>query len=533
MREALIVGSGPAAVGAALALSSAGVVPTVVDIGTRLETVNQLALDRLRRGGPEEWRAEDVSVVAAQPVESIVDGLPEKRAYGSNFVFRDVGQLDGIRAEGGAHRSVVSGAYGGFSNVWGSQLMPFTADTLADWPGGACEMRRHYTAILDEVPLAGRADDLSQSFPLFVEPRPLPLQAERTAMVLERYDRRREAIQARGITVGHARLAMSPSSCVRCGLCMTGCPYGLIYSASHSMDRLRARGAVRYLPHMLALRIEEDRGRPRLKVRDLRSNRILVLESERIFVACGALGTTRLVASSLGLFGRTLQAQESAQFTVPVLSLRGTSDPRRGPRFTLNQFNMVMHCGDNQRDLVQMHFYTHNDAVTEALPGLLRVHRLEVPRREVLKRLTVGIGYLPSWASPALAIRFEEAGDQALAGMVLTRERFDWRMSSMLRRVKQQMRSVASDLDLWPLFRLAIYAAGGKTYHFGGTFPYGIGPQELQTDEVGRLAPFANVHLVDASVFPSVPATTFTFTIMANAHRVASHVSGAALGGSF
>ncbi len=31
-------------------------------------------------------------------------------------------------------------------------------------------------------------------------------------------------------------------------------------------------------------------------------------------------------------------------------------------------------------------------------------------------------------------------------------------------------------------------------------------------------------HLVDASVFPTVSATTFTLTIMANAHRIARQV---------
>ena len=35
-----------------------------------------------------------------------------------------------------------------------------------------------------------------------------------------------------------------------------------------------------------------------------------------------------------------------------------------------------------------------------------------------------------------------------------------------------------------------------------------------------------DIHLVDASVFPTVPATTFTLTIMANAHRIASESLG-------
>ena len=35
-------------------------------------------------------------------------------------------------------------AYGGFSNVWGSQLMPFTTPTFESWPVSAAEIRPHY-----------------------------------------------------------------------------------------------------------------------------------------------------------------------------------------------------------------------------------------------------------------------------------------------------------------------------------------------------------------------------------------------------
>ncbi|TIW07959.1 MAG: hypothetical protein E5V70_09525, partial [Mesorhizobium sp.] len=41
------------------------------------------------------------------------------------------------------------------------------------------------------------------------------------------------------------------------------------------------------------------------------------------------------------------------------------------------------------------------------------------------------------------------------------------------------------------------------------------------TDSLGRLARWDRIHLIDGSVFPNVPATTFTLTVMANSHRIA------------
>jgi choline dehydrogenase-like flavoprotein len=46
-------------------------------------------------------------------------------------------------------------------------------------------------------------------------------------------------------------------------------------------------------------------------------------------------------------------------------------------------------------------------------------------------------------------------------------------------------------------------------------------PGALETDTWGRLPGLDRVHLVDSSVFPSVPGTSITLTIMANAHRIA------------
>jgi choline dehydrogenase-like flavoprotein len=78
-------------------------------------------------------------------------------------------------------------------------------------------------------------------------------------------------------------------------------------------------------------------------------------------------------------------------------------------------------------------------------------------------------------------------------------------------------------LDLYPAIPVMKLAGTAKSYHWGGSFPHALEPgRELASDRLGRVAPWQRVHLVDASVFPNVPATTFTLTVMANAHRIAS-----------
>src|SRR5207245_2616525 len=121
--------------GAALALlKSPSIEVTVVDLGGTLEPENAAARDRMAAGGSSEWKEADLALVSRLPEESEAEGLPEKRSFGSDFPFRDMGQLGELVADDGVNEALISSAYGGFSNVWGAQVMPFSPATFRDWP---------------------------------------------------------------------------------------------------------------------------------------------------------------------------------------------------------------------------------------------------------------------------------------------------------------------------------------------------------------------------------------------------------------
>ena len=236
MTTALIIGSGAAAAGAALALSRREHLEiTVVDIGLKLESDRAQLIGALASSAPDEWDEQAVELISQQPVAARNSGIPEKRVFGSDYPFRNVGQLGGLATFNGATAALISPAYGGFSNVWGSQIMPFTTAAFESWPVNAATMRSHYEAILHHIPFAGEEDDLAGRFPLMRPPAPLPSMSPRSLNVLTAYEKHRSRLNDRGITIGKARLAFEAEKCVRCGMCMTGCPYGLIYSAARHL----------------------------------------------------------------------------------------------------------------------------------------------------------------------------------------------------------------------------------------------------------------------------------------------------------
>jgi ferredoxin len=519
---ALIVGTGPAAAGAALALSRREDLEiTVIDIGLRLETDRQLVVDRLASSRSGEWRDPLVDVVSEQPVDSGTHGVPEKRSYGSDYPFRNIGQLDGLTAADDATTSLISPAYGGFSNVWGAQLMPFTASAFESWPLSAEQMRPHYEAILDHLPFAGEIDDLARDFPLMRQPAALPQLSPRSRSVLDAYDRHRATLNRKGITLGKARLAFNAADCVRCSLCMTGCPYGLIYSAAQTFDALRCSNRVTHHSGLMVLKVGEEHHRAFAIAKEIATGRIHRFEADRVYVACGAMGSTRLVANSLELFDLDLAMVESQQFVLPMLSRRPSPDPRGESDFTLNQFNMLVALNGSSADMSQLHFYTFNPAFVTAMPSLLRGGMAEAA---LLRRLTAVLGYFPSWRSPGLRVRVHKPPNgESLPDLHISRDASPPGRNRMLRTVIKRLSQAAPLLDLWPVLPMLRLAAGGKSYHLGGSFPHASdGTSARRSDLLGRIEPWRRIHLVDASVFPNVPAMTFTLTIMANAHRIAA-----------
>ncbi len=186
---------------------------------------------------------------------------------------------------------------------------------------------------------------------------------------------------------------------------------------------------------------------------------------------------------------------------------------------------MLVEYGRPGLDLAQMHLYPYNPAFEDAMPRPLR--GTEASRTAVLRRVTAGLGYLPSWASPAVKVKAARTDRDGLPAIHLSAGTNPSTRSTLLR-VISKMCAVAPALDLWPIVPSLRLSGPAKSYHFGGSFPHVSGAPrdgELETDALGRLAEWDRVHLIDASVFPTVAATTFTLTVMANAHRIASRVA--------
>jgi choline dehydrogenase-like flavoprotein len=488
-----------------------------------MEPERRALVERLARSGPGEWPAA-LREEASRQSPPALGGVPLKYTFGSDYPYREVERLLPFENRGCATRPTL--ARGGFSSVWGSALLPYLAEDLDDWPVSAADLAPHYRAVAGWVPVAGREDDLAAELPLHSDhAEPLPASAQARALLSD-LERARERLRRGGLRFGASRLAVRAGAdargpgCVACQMCMHGCPYGLIYDAGATLEALRARG-LRYVPGFVADRLEESAGRVEVRGRSLVTGAPLRFAAERAYLACGAVGTTRLLLASLDAYERVVEMKDSQYFLLPLLRLRGVPAPRREALHTLAQVFLELRDPDVSARNVHLQVYGYNDLYEVLFQRILGpLMPLARPGTDwLLARLLLIQGYLHSDASPAIRLSLWREGGQE---RLLLEERRNALTRPTLRRVVRRLLRLAPALRALALAPLLRVAPAGRGFHSGGSFPMRERPGAFESDVLGRPHGLSRVHAVDATVFPSVPSTTITFTAMANAHRIAS-----------
>jgi choline dehydrogenase-like flavoprotein len=126
-------------------------------------------------------------------------------------------------------------------------------------------------------------------------------------------------------------------------------------------------------------------------------------------------------------------------------------------------------------------------------------------------------GYLHSDESPAMTMTLKRAGEKDFLQLDAQPNPAAPRtVKRVVRELLSQTRRLGG-IVVPPMLKMA---EPGRSFHSGGSLPMRATPGKSETDTLGRPHGWSRLHVVDASVLPSIPATTITFSVMANAHRI-------------
>jgi choline dehydrogenase-like flavoprotein len=502
----LVIGSGPSGVAVASALLARGRQVLMLDGGRTLEAHRAAARDALAAQAPEGWKQADR---AAWQAPQYATPAGQVRRYGSDFAMMPAADTFAEVPGDFALRATL--AAGGLSNLWGSAVLLYRAADMAGWPVTETDLAPHYRAVADFMPVSGRQDDLQGLFPVFpmqgrtgLDPSP------QGGVLLDRFSRAKVGLAAAGMVAGQSRQAVA-SGCRGCGMCLHGCPWGLIWSARSMVEKLRGHPGFSYRAGAIVTTFAET-----VKGVTLTLAGGETLSGSRAFIAAGVLGTARILLASQPT-RQSLILRDSQHGFLPTLhGWRPPCRPDRGAFHTLPQAFLELDDRAISPFLIHSQIYSWNEFYERDLIASYG-HRLpgSAPLwRALARRLIVAQIFLHSDHSAHVTLGLGRGGN--LTAKAERNPQTHLVFTAAATAIARGLRMAG----LAPLTFARRMGPVGSSFHAGATVPMQSAPSPQGSDIFGRPSGLARVHLVDASVLPAIPATTITFPVMANAHRI-------------
>ena len=531
--QIIIVGSGPAGVSAAFPLVERGIRVLMVDAGMadgKVATPGPMDTLRSTRQSPDQWKMvigeefqrfaikEALSPKLRSPVHSA--GLLEyDRRYGvdtSNFF------------------SFGSLASGGCSNAWGASVSLFDDEDLRDFPISHEDLRASYRRISRRIGVSGsNDDDMSALYGHdgFLMPPIEP--SGNLGRLHSRYRSRPQRARAEGVRMGYGRNAVltrelrGRKGCIYCGLCIFGCARKSIWSARYDLELLRRNPAFSYRKGCFVTGLARTEAGFSLMAESLSGGERACFNAGRIILACGAIGSAKLVLDALGMRNVSIPFQ---------------TNPVAGFALFLPRWRLAGLAGDGMFAMSQLTFKVGDPSFdkgyafgqiypADAIPAseYLSFMPFSYPLSRRLVRLLqssllVGNCYFSGNYSRH-RLRIRQSGSLAIEGDYSPA--VEKSVDQAKRRLSAAMRRYGV-LLLPGSFRLA---PPGGDVHYATTVPMRESPRPGESNARGEVQGLPGVYVVDGAALTSLPPKPHTFTIMANADRIATILGAAGSSG--
>jgi choline dehydrogenase-like flavoprotein len=532
MDEIIVIGSGASGVHFALSALKKGYEVVMIDVGYRrpdtvLPDDSFIDLKNNLEDPVRYFCGEKFESVLFPDNESEYYGIPPSK----NYVFR---RPVTFREKSQGFEPLFSFAEGGLAEAWTAGVYPLNDRDLLEFPFDYSDMEPYYCEVAQRIGIMGEKDDLERYFP-YHENILDPLEMDgHSRYLLREYQKNREYMHREiACYMGCSRVATlskdknGRKGCVYCGRCLWGCPHGSLYTPSITLRECLKFNNFRYVAGMYVSHLEYGRkhnitGVIAYSVVDGKSHKFY---ADRYVLAAGTLSSSQIFLNSIYFSeGDVIQLRgllDNRQILVPFFNLRLIGKQYEAKTYQYHQVAMEIECQDFN-DYIHCLITTLNTA--QIHPILLSMPFDFKASSQLFRDMRSSLGILNVNFSDRRRetnyVSLEVDKRNKLVSMV-TNYSPDKNEES---KIKYALRKVKK-----ALFRLKCIAPtqtiyvrpSGASVHYAGTIPMSDRKSDFTTSSTCRSYDFSNLFIVDGSTFPYLPPKDITFTLMANAVRVA------------
>lgn len=532
MSRVLIVGSGATGVHFAATALERGHDVVMLDVG--YERPAPVAADQ-DFDGLKETLEDPVAYFLGASGETVVYPEPQAKFYGfppsKTYVFSPPGRF---ASEENGFAAVTSFAAGGLAEAWTGGVYPLNDAELVDFPFDHAALAPHYAAVARRIGISAAEDDLARFAAWFPEYQPALEADSHSKLLLARYARARDWFHRRhGFYLGRSRVAVlsqalgDRNACDYLGRCLWGCPRDSLYVPSATLRELRRHPRFQYVSGVYVEYFNGTGGRiERIIASPVAGGEPLEFTADQYVLAAGALCSSRIVLEShFRATGQVVELSglmDNRQLMIPFITLRLLGAPAATHSYQFHQVALGI-SGPDPRGYVHGQITALKAAsvhpivqsmpldtrsalalfrATHAALGVANVW-LHDTRRDG-NRLTIRPG--PEGDRTSMVMRYQVSDDDAprVSRTLGTMKRALWKLGAI---VPPGMTKILPP---------------GSSIHYAGTLPMAAQKQPFTCDAWCRSHDWENLYYADGATFPFLPAKNLTYTLMANAVRVAS-----------
>jgi len=518
--DVIIVGTGASSTAAALELQDKNLL--IIDVGieaskslkTDKNIFNLKCSDKNQRDYLIGENFESLANMRSKDLVSL-----KLKAPLTSFVIDNNDTLNKI--ESNNFSPFISLAYGGLSNAWGAGVYRYTDYDLKKFPINSTELEPFYDKLTNLIGISGENDDLEEFFgSISGLQKPLKLNINCNHFYSS-YLKRKNIFSKKGINIGRTQLAVLTEKKDNRppynydNTSFFTCKNPSIYTPVISMDQIKQKPNVTYKKGFIVENFEEKNGFVYVNARDIKDKSKVSFTGKKLLLGAGTINTGKIILQSFKDYKTRLPILDNPVSFIPFVNIRTIGSKTDQFGYEGGQLILIYE-GPLSSDRVQGSFYSYISPLRSdiffnfpfSIKGNLSLTKFIVPSMTILQLFYPDTpkeqNYIQLKRDKTLFVNYT---DVPVLGKL---ERFIIK-------------------NFWKIGFITVpflvqYSSPGDSIHYAGTIPMCKNNTNYFVDKYGCLNRSKNVYLVDGSVFPFLPAKNLTFTLMANAMRIARFI---------
>ncbi|MBE0460731.1 MAG: GMC family oxidoreductase [Candidatus Aminicenantes bacterium] len=524
MHDVLIIGSGVSGTSAALRFADNGIVPVILDVG--IEPPQEPEIKEKFYSYRE--KNDSFKLMIGEQFEGLNNLDRRKKVMPAKlvpprmrFVTDSLKDLYPVKE---INFSVIqSFAQGGLANAWGAGVYRYNDRDLRSFPIKKSDLLSYYERLSKELGISGENDDL---VPYFGQDnllqKPLRL-SDNAQKLMNNYKKKKKKLNKKGVFIGRPRLAVLSQTfgerkpCDYSNLEFWQPNLSHLYTPSQTLKKLIKENKVVYKKGYLVRSWFRKGNAVIVQVEHIKDRKIEEFECKNLVLAAGAVNSARLALTSRKDSNTRLTLLDNAALLFPFFFPGRIGCRLETDAFGLTQLNFIYDSNEDEIPIQGSILEITSPARAEFFQSFmlasydnLRLIRYMLPAIMVMQL------FLPSSAEDAAAIRINENNELEIYG----------KNRNINKNLINKTIKILRILKAYTFPFLVVRAPNGHGIHYSGTLPMLESSNRLYTcSKFGELYGEPGVYVADASVFPYLPSKNCSFTVMANAMRVADRIS--------